>query len=78
MIWPTTPEGQRTFLREVAAAVADAPEGRGRGVVWWYPESIVTPGIAPWADGALALFDNASRILPAADVFTDVNIGRRD
>ncbi|MFM8567189.1 MAG: glycosyl hydrolase 53 family protein, partial [Gemmatimonadota bacterium] len=78
MAWPMTPDGQRAFLREVAAAVADAPEGRGQGVVWWDPESIVTPGIAPWADGVLALFDGAGRILPAADVFTDVNIGRRD
>jgi arabinogalactan endo-1,4-beta-galactosidase len=63
--WPTSPEGQAAFLRDVARAVADAPEGRGLGVLWWYPESVPVPSTWTWCDGENALFDREGRALPA-------------
>ncbi|MBI3789270.1 MAG: glycosyl hydrolase 53 family protein, partial [Gemmatimonadetes bacterium] len=66
--FPFTVEGQRDFTRALAQAVADVPGGRGIGVVWWYPEAVRVPGkLFIYGDGALALFDSAGRVLPAAD-----------
>jgi len=64
MAWPISPEGQRAFLADVAAAVRGAPGGRGAGILYWYPESIPVPGLEPWEGGALALFDSRGEALP--------------
>lgn len=74
--WPRTADGQRTFLRDVIAAVDGTPNARGKGVVWWYPEAITVPGLFVWGDGSLALFDATGAILPAADLFRTTNAGR--
>ena len=70
MTWPLTAAGQAVFLRDVVTAVIATPNGHGAGVIWWYPEAVRVPGLASWGDGALALFDDTGRILPAAKVFT--------
>ena len=72
MTWPLTAAGQAAFLRDVLGAVTATPNGHGAGVFWWYPEAIRTPGLAVWGDGALALFDDGGRILPAAKLFTEL------
>lgn len=74
--WPRTTEGQRTFLRDVIAAVDATPGAHGKGVVWWYPEAIAVPGLFVWGGGALALFHSNGVILPAADLFRTTNLTR--
>ena len=66
MTWPATPAGQTQFLRDVLAAVIATPGGHGAGVLWWYPEAVRVPSLAVWGDGAVALFDDAGTVLPAA------------
>lgn len=65
MTWPLTADGQRAFLRDVINAVASTPGGHGLGVLWWYPEAVQVPGLFVWGGGALALFDEGGRTLPA-------------
>lgn len=65
--WPLTPAGQREFLQAVVAAVRAVPGGLGRGVCYWYPESVVVPGVHSWLGGSCALFDDRGRLLPAAE-----------
>jgi arabinogalactan endo-1,4-beta-galactosidase len=65
MDWPMTPEGQARFTRELVAAVRAAPNGLGRGVLWWYPESVRTSGLTVWKGGDVALFDAQGNALPA-------------
>ncbi len=69
MSWPMTPQGQEQFLRELVQTVRAAPNGRGRGVIWWYPESVRTPGLTVWKGGDVALFDAAGAALPALNAF---------
>jgi arabinogalactan endo-1,4-beta-galactosidase len=69
MNWPVTQEGQKRFLIELVEAVRQTPEGRGRGVIWWYPESIPTAGLKIWNGGATALFDGDGNALPALEAF---------
>lgn len=64
MDWPQTPEGQAQFLRDVVEAVRAVPDGRGRGVWYWHPESIPAPGLRAWHQGACALFDERGEALP--------------
>ncbi len=66
MTWPVSSSGQAQFLRDLVAAVAAVPGGRGAGVVWWYPEAIQVPGLFVWGSGSLALFDAGGNVLPAA------------
>lgn len=66
MTWAESPTGQAEFLGDVLAAVAAVPDGRGAGVIWWYPESIPVNGLFIWAGGSLALFDGGGNLLPAA------------
>jgi arabinogalactan endo-1,4-beta-galactosidase len=68
--WPPTPEGQEQFLRDIEAAVASAPQGRGLGVLWWYPESIPIMGDG-YFHGDTAMFDPHGRALPALRAFDE-------
>jgi len=69
MTWGISPQGQAQFLRDVLGAVAAVPDGRGAGVVWWYPEAMQVPGLFIWGGGSLALFDTGGNVLPAAAAF---------
>ncbi len=69
MQYPQTPEGQKAFLQELIQIVHAVPEGRGIGVIWWYPESILVKGLRIWHGGSTALFDNAGEPTPALSVF---------
>jgi len=65
--WPLTPAGQRQFMQEVVAAVRAVPDGLGRGVIYWHPESVAVPDLTVWVGGSCALFDDRGNLLPAAD-----------
>jgi len=69
MSWTVSPQGQAQFLRDLLDAVAAVPDGRGAGVVWWYPEAIQVSGLFIWGGGSLALFDAGGNVLPAAAEF---------
>ena len=69
MTWAATPQGQARFLRDLVTAVATTPGEHGAGVIWWYPESILVPGLFIWGGGSLALFDSTGNILPAVSAF---------
>ena len=66
-IWPATPAGQVAALKDVMAAVKAVPQGRG--VIYWYPESIPVKGLDIWMGGANALFDAHGNALPALAAF---------
>jgi len=72
MIWPMTPKGQKQFLSELITTVLSIPEGRGKGVIWWYPESIPVNNLRVWRNGAMALFDQDGNMLPAVKAFSKV------
>ena len=65
--WPMTPAGQRQFAVDLAKTVRAMPNGRGKGVIWWYPEAEPLPAHRIWEGGGLALFDKDGKVLPAAD-----------
>ncbi len=69
LAWPVSPQGQADFLQALLGAVAAVPGGRGLGVVWWYPEAILVPGLFVWGGGSLSLFDAGGSVLPAAARF---------
>jgi arabinogalactan endo-1,4-beta-galactosidase len=69
MAWPISPAGQRAFMAELVAAVRATPNGRGIGVIYWYPEAIPVKGLKVWNGGATALFDDQGNALPALDAF---------
>lgn len=55
-------EGQKAFLTELVKIVRSTANGRGRGVYYWKPGSIATPGArSPWA--YRTLFDREGRLL---------------
>ena len=81
--WPMTPEGQRDFLRDLAAVIRAVPEDRCLGFMWWEPAWIPVPGVGWATEAALdytgekgpggnewanqALFDYEGRALPALE-----------
>jgi arabinogalactan endo-1,4-beta-galactosidase len=65
--WPVSATGQQQFLGQLRDLVRDLPNGRGEGVVWWYPEAIQVPGTFIWQGGAIALFDTNGNALPAVN-----------
>ena len=67
--YPATPAGQRQFLVDLTKTLRGVPGGKGRGWVYWYPESVPLPGEWVWHGGRAALFDAAGRALPAWDAF---------
>ena len=73
MRWPRSPAGQKAFLEELVLTVRSTPDGRGMGVLWWYPESIPVKGLRIWMGGAAALFDKDGRALPALSAFSEVS-----
>jgi arabinogalactan endo-1,4-beta-galactosidase len=66
---PMSREGQKAFLIDLVAMVRETPNGRGLGVLWWYPESIPVRGLFIWHGGATALFDRDGNALPALRAF---------
>jgi arabinogalactan endo-1,4-beta-galactosidase len=72
--YKATVQGQATAIRDVMAAVAQVPNGRGLGIFYWEPEWIAVEG-AGWATGQgnawenLALFDFDGNALPSLNVF---------
>jgi arabinogalactan endo-1,4-beta-galactosidase len=73
--YPVSPEGQKQFLLDLAAAVHNLPNNQGEGFVYWYPESIQVPNTYIWKNGALALFDDQGNALPALDAFSSMAPG---
>ena len=71
MAWPISPAGQRAFLEAVIQTVRAAPGGRGKGVLWWYPESVPVEGLKIWFGGTAALFDAKGNALPAVRAFSE-------
>lgn len=69
MDWPVSPEGQRAFLAELIRTVHAVPDGRGLGVLYWYPEAVPVPGLNVWHGGATALFDAKGNSTPAVEAF---------
>jgi arabinogalactan endo-1,4-beta-galactosidase len=68
--WPQTPEGQKQFLNDLTATLKAAPEHKGIGFIYWYPEAIPTPGFPHvWRQGFEALFDQAGNALPAVETY---------
>lgn len=69
MQWPMTPEGQRSFLKDLISSVRETPNNRGIGVLWWYPESILVDGLHIWNGGKTGLFNANGEPLPAMEAF---------
>jgi arabinogalactan endo-1,4-beta-galactosidase len=72
-----TVQGQATAIRDIMAAVAQVPNGRGLGIFYWEPEWIPVKD-AGWATGQgnawenQAMFDFNGNALPSLDVFNKV------
>ncbi|PHP85476.1 arabinogalactan endo-1,4-beta-galactosidase [Burkholderia sp. AU18528] len=72
--FPPSPAGQAQFLAAVVDIVKGVPGNRGKGVFWWEPEWIPTPGVG-WKLGAgdqwdnNTLFDFHGHALPSLDAF---------
>lgn len=47
---PATPEGQRKVLEAVMHLVASLPEGIGRGIYYWEPLCVPSPGKGGWEE----------------------------
>jgi arabinogalactan endo-1,4-beta-galactosidase len=69
MTWPMTPAGQAQFVQDLTAALKSAPQEKGLGFVWWYPEAIPVDSLRIWRGGAEGLFDEKGVALPALDAF---------
>jgi arabinogalactan endo-1,4-beta-galactosidase len=67
MRWPASVDGQVQFVKALNDSVRSIPQGRGIGVVWWYPEAIPMKGIHIYKNGAEGVFDETGRALPAVD-----------
>ncbi|MGN8833407.1 glycoside hydrolase family 53 protein [Selenomonas montiformis] len=71
-----SPQGQAQAVRDVMAAVAAVPDGRGIGVFYWEPDWVAIPDavrdnqLTGWEN--LALFDKNGRALESWKVFSDV------
>jgi len=68
---PLTPAGQRDFLKDAIKIVRETPNGLGRGVIWWHPESVKYGDRKVWKGGSCALFDNQGEVLPALKAFAE-------
>ena len=67
-------QGQATAMRDVMAAVAQVPDGRGLGIFYWEPDWIAVDG-AGWKTGEgnawenQAMFNFKGEALPSMNVF---------
>jgi arabinogalactan endo-1,4-beta-galactosidase len=72
--FPSTPQGQKEFLRECFKAVRAVPDGGCLGLIYWDPIFICVQGQG-WQNGArnvvanTALFDFGGHALPALEAF---------
>ncbi len=72
--YEATVQGQATAMRDVMAAVAQVPNGKGLGIFYWEPEWIPVEG-AGWKTGQgdtwenQAMFDFHGNALPSLNVF---------
>jgi arabinogalactan endo-1,4-beta-galactosidase len=72
--YEATVQGQATAMRDVMAAVAQVPNGKGLGIFYWEPEWIPVEG-AGWKTGQgdtwenQAMFDFHGNALPSINVF---------
>ena len=83
--YPATVEGQANYLHDLLQVVTKVPEGRGKGVFYWEPAWLPTPG-ATWATKAgmkynsddwkegnarenQSLFDCQGKVLPSIKAF---------
>lgn len=72
--YKATVQGQATAIRDVIAAVAKVPDGRGLGIFYWEPDWIPVEG-AGWKTGEgnawdnQAMFDSYGNALPSINVF---------
>lgn len=67
---PASKDGQETFLRGLIETVRSAPEGRGKGVIYWAPEYIPAPQLDPGRNH-LSLFDAEGNALPGMNAFRE-------
>lgn len=75
--FPATPEGQAAFLRRVVETVRGVPHGRGKGVLYWAPAWVGSPG-REGGYGNLALFDLDGNSLPGLEALGHQALGRAD
>lgn len=83
--YPATVQGQANYLHDLLQVVTKVPEGRGKGVIYWEPAWLPTPG-ATWATKAgmkynsddwkegnarenQSLFDCQGKVLPSIKAF---------
>ncbi|MGE6109615.1 glycoside hydrolase family 53 protein [Aeromonas sobria] len=83
--YPATVQGQANYLHDLLQVVSKVPEGRGKGVFYWEPAWLPTPG-ATWATKAgmkyndddwkegnarenQSLFDCQGKVLPSIKAF---------
>lgn len=67
--WPLTPDGQSQFSRDLFKALADVPDHKARGAIWWYPESTAQKGLRVYHWGSEALFDETGAPTPGMAAF---------
>lgn len=66
-----SPKGQYKFLKDLIHTVKKGENNIGKGVLYWFPESIKFSQDKVWADGNRALFDKNGVPLPALEAFSD-------
>jgi arabinogalactan endo-1,4-beta-galactosidase len=76
MKWPLTPQGQAKFISDMVSVMRAAPQHKGVGAIWWYPDALPVQGLQIWRNGAEALFDEVGAPLPALAALGQA--GRRD
>lgn len=78
--YEATVQGQATAMHDLVAAMAQVPDGLGRGIFYWEPTWIPVAG-AGWAAGQgnpwenQAMFDFDGNALPSLNVFRQVRPG---
>lgn len=80
--YPATVESQANWLRDLMGVVANAPEGLGKGVLYWEPAWLGLPGCGwdpedpttgnSWENQAL--FDFNGHVLGSMDVFLEFSL----
>jgi arabinogalactan endo-1,4-beta-galactosidase len=75
-LFPLTPQGQYDFLYAVTKTVLATPGNHGRGVCYWFPESVPLTQRGGMR-GSNALFDPNGNVLPGAKAFSDAVAGRK-